>query len=129
MAMSYLRSRKQLEDLLSKRLRSLETVQATLVQVESAAGDIEVRYDLSSVTLHTEHFQIMKAYETSTMTLKNLLAHLTLNRVNIDETMEAMAEAAADHAEIDEAIKFGGKGVATASGDTIDEEDLQKELE
>ena len=43
MAMSYLRSRKQLEDLLSKRLRSLETVQSTLLQVESAAGDIEVR--------------------------------------------------------------------------------------
>lgn len=43
MAMSYLRSRKQLEDLLSKRVRSLETVQSTLIQVESAAEDIEVR--------------------------------------------------------------------------------------
>lgn len=42
-AMSYLRSRKELENLLSKRLRSLETIQSTLLQVESAAGDIEVR--------------------------------------------------------------------------------------
>ncbi|KAF8480603.1 hypothetical protein JB92DRAFT_2766282 [Gautieria morchelliformis] len=113
MAMSYLRSRKQLEDLLSKRLRSLETVQATLLQVESAAGDIE----------------IMKAYETSTMTLKTLLAHPSLNRDKIDETMEAMAEAAADHAEIDEAIKLGGEGVAAAAGVAIDEGDMQKELE
>ena len=43
MALTYLRSRKQLEGLLSKRLRSLETIQSTLLQVESAAGDIEVR--------------------------------------------------------------------------------------
>lgn len=47
--MSYLRSRKQLEGLLSKRLRSLETVQATLLQVESAAGDIEVRKILTFI--------------------------------------------------------------------------------
>ncbi|KAF8480605.1 hypothetical protein JB92DRAFT_2837624 [Gautieria morchelliformis] len=97
----------------SQRLRSLEAVQATLLQVESAAGDIEVRC----------------AYETSTMTLKTLLAHPSLNRDKIDETMEALAEAAADHAEIDEAIKLGGEGIAAAAGVTIDEDDMQKELE
>ena len=46
MVLSYLCSRKQLEDLLSKRLRSLETVQSTLLKVESAAGDIEVHHGL-----------------------------------------------------------------------------------
>ncbi|KAF8487677.1 hypothetical protein JB92DRAFT_3101264 [Gautieria morchelliformis] len=97
----------------SQRLRSLETVQATLLQVESVAGDIEVRC----------------AYETSTMTLKTLLAHPSLNRDKIDETMEALAEAAADHAEIDEAIKLGGEGIAAAAGVAIDEDDMQKELE
>ncbi|KAF8511566.1 Snf7-domain-containing protein [Hysterangium stoloniferum] len=112
-ALSYLRSRKQLEDLLSKRLRSLETIQATLLRVESAAGDIE----------------IMKAYETSTTTLKSLLAHPSLRRDKIDETMEAMAEAAADHVEIDEAIRLGGEGVSAAGGTTIDDEELKQELQ
>jgi charged multivesicular body protein 7 len=71
----------------------------------------------------------MKAYETSTMTLKSLLAHPSLKRDKIEETMEAMAEAAADHAEIDEAIRLGGEGVAAAAGTTIDEEELKKELQ
>ena len=71
----------------------------------------------------------MKAYETSTMTLKSLLAHPSLKRDKINETMEAMAEAAADHAEIDEAIKLGGAGVAAAAGMTIDDDELQEELQ
>lgn len=71
----------------------------------------------------------MKAYETSTMTLKSLLAHPSLKRDKIEATMEAMAEAAADHAEIDEAIRLGGEGVAAAAGTTIDEEELQTELQ
>ena len=71
----------------------------------------------------------MKAYETSTMTLKGLLAHPSLQRDKVDETMEAMAEAAADHAEIEEAIKLGGEGVAAAAGTTADEEELQRELQ
>jgi charged multivesicular body protein 7 len=42
-AMSNLRSKKQLEDLLMKRLGSLEILQSTLIRVEGAAGDVEVR--------------------------------------------------------------------------------------
>ena len=42
-ALTYLRSRKQIEDVLSKRLGSLTTLQATLISVETAAGDVEVR--------------------------------------------------------------------------------------
>jgi len=40
--MSYLKSKKQLEGLLAKRLGSLEILQSTLIQVEGAAGDVEV---------------------------------------------------------------------------------------
>lgn len=71
----------------------------------------------------------MKAYETSTMTLKSLLAHPALNRDKINETMEAMAEATADHAEVEAAINLGGEGVAVAAGMTIDEDALQAELQ
>jgi hypothetical protein len=41
-ALSYLRSRKQLEDLLTKRLGSLHTLESTFIRVEAAAGDVEV---------------------------------------------------------------------------------------
>lgn len=72
----------------------------------------------------------MKAYETSTATLTNLLTHPLLQRDKINETMEAMAEASADHAEIDQAIRLGGEAVAAAGGaTTIDEDELQKELQ
>ncbi|KAF8969851.1 hypothetical protein BDZ97DRAFT_1792981 [Flammula alnicola] len=40
-ALSYLRSRKQLEDLLNKRLGSLTTLESTFITVEAAAGDVE----------------------------------------------------------------------------------------
>ena len=41
-AFSYLRSRKQLEELLAKRLGSLHTLESTFIRVEAAADDIEV---------------------------------------------------------------------------------------
>ena len=42
LALSYLRSRKQLEDVLTHRLGSLEILQSTLIRVEGAANDIQV---------------------------------------------------------------------------------------
>jgi len=43
LALSHLRSRTQLEELLTKRLRSLHTLESTYIRVEAAADDIEVR--------------------------------------------------------------------------------------
>ena len=45
-AMTYLRGRKQLEEVLKKRLGSLELLQSTLLRVETSAGDIEVCFDV-----------------------------------------------------------------------------------
>ncbi len=42
-ALSHLRTKKQFEDLLKKRLTSLETLHSTLLRVEASAGDVEVR--------------------------------------------------------------------------------------
>ena len=42
MAKSYLRSKKLLEELLTNRLKSLETIQTILLKLDTAAGDIEV---------------------------------------------------------------------------------------
>ena len=51
--------------------------------------------------------QIMKSYESSTATLRAILAHPSLQREKIDETMDAMASANADAKDIDEAIRMG----------------------
>ena len=72
----------------------------------------------------------MKAYTTSTATLKTLLAHPSLQRDHIDATMESMADTLADHAEIEEAIQLGGQSVRTSAGvEDVDETELEAELD
>ena len=71
----------------------------------------------------------MKSYESSTATLRGILAHPSLARDNIDRTLEALAEANADAREMDDAVRMGGDlstGVADAVG--VDEDDLEAEL-
>ncbi|CEL51560.1 putative protein C1604,18c OS=Schizosaccharomyces pombe (strain 972 / ATCC 24843) GN=SPBC1604.18c PE=3 SV=1 [Rhizoctonia solani AG-1 IB] len=108
LALSMLRSRKELEALLKLRLGALETVQTALMKIETAAGDIA----------------IMKAYETSTATLKELLADPRLQREHIDQTMESMADALADHKEVEEAIALGG-----VPSDPTEDDELARELQ
>lgn len=48
-ALAELRFKKHLDDLLSKRLGSLNNLESTLISVETAAGDVEVSYPSSSV--------------------------------------------------------------------------------
>ncbi|KAG9226159.1 hypothetical protein CCMSSC00406_0005070 [Pleurotus cornucopiae] len=113
-ALSALKSRKQLADILGKRLGSLEVLEGTLLSVEAAAGDVE----------------IMKSYASSTTTLRTLLSHPSLQRDKIDETMDAMASANSDAKEVDDAIRIGGDialGLNT-SGEGIDESELEEEL-
>ena len=57
-ALSHLRSRKQLEDLLGKRLGSLEVLRSTLIRVEGAAGDVEVCHFLLSHVLQSSSFSL-----------------------------------------------------------------------
>ncbi|KJA27470.1 hypothetical protein HYPSUDRAFT_35364 [Hypholoma sublateritium FD-334 SS-4] len=107
-ALSYLRSRKQFEDLLNKRLGSLSTLESTFMAVEAAAGDIG----------------ILKSYETSVVTLRAILAHPSLERSSIDKTMEALADANADAKEIDNAVRFGGD-IAVGVNENIDDEEVE----
>ncbi|KAF7363605.1 hypothetical protein MSAN_01017500 [Mycena sanguinolenta] len=109
-AMTYLRMRKQIEDVLSKRLGSLTTLQATLLSVETAAGDVE----------------IMKSYESSTATLRSILAHPSLQKESIEKTLDAMAEANLDAKDVDELIR---SGTDVALGiETFDDGELEEEL-
>lgn len=129
MALSYIRSRKQLQEVLSKRLGSLATLESTLLTVETAAGDIEVSrpYHLLEPGLWIHIVtQIMKSYTSSTVTLRSILSHSALQRDNVDKTMDALAEANADARELDEAIRIGGD-VALGVGDNVDESEIEEE--
>ncbi|KAJ3744830.1 Snf7-domain-containing protein [Lentinula detonsa] len=110
LALSYLRSKKLLDELLTKRLGALGNLEGTLIQVEGAAGDIE----------------ILSSYKASTATLRSILSHPSLQRDSIEQTMEAMAEANADAKEIDEAVRIGGDVAVGAI--EIDDTELEEEL-
>jgi hypothetical protein len=71
--------------------------------------------------------QIMKSYESSTATLRGILAHPSLARSNVDRTLEALAEANADAREVDDAVRMGGD-VSMGVSDAVDEDDLEAEL-
>ncbi|KAG5724008.1 hypothetical protein E4T56_gene11238 [Termitomyces sp. T112] len=109
-AMSHLRLRKELQDLLSKRLGSLDNLETTLLRVEASAGDIE----------------IMKNYESSTATLRAILAHPSLQKDSIDATMEALAVVNADAKEVDQAVRVGAD--LAVGVDDIDDGELEEEL-
>lgn len=67
----------------------------------------------------------MTSYETATSTLKTLLAHPAFSRV--DETFDEMADALADHKEIEAAITTGAQTTTDVS--EFEESELQAEME
>ncbi|KAI0032209.1 Snf7-domain-containing protein [Vararia minispora EC-137] len=111
-AKTCLRARKHLSEVLAQRHASLETLQSTLIQVEAAADNIH----------------IMKSYESSTATLRALLAHPSLQRESVDKTLDAIANANADAREIDDAIRVGGDIAASEAGATVDDDEIAAEL-
>jgi len=110
--------------------------------IDNAQGDAEVSLKGTFTTCvvadpilriapldHVE--QIIKAYETSTSTLRAVLADPALQRDRVDATMDALADALADQQEIDEAIQSGGQLAVAGShaGAEVDEDELEKELQ
>lgn len=68
----------------------------------------------------------MDSYKSSTATLRAILAHPSLQRSKIDETMEALAEANTDAREVDEVIRVGAN-VGVGIEGTVDEDELEEE--
>lgn len=112
-ALSYLRSRKMLEELLEKRTKSLETLHGVLIKIEQAASDVE----------------IVKAYELSTASLKTLLSDARLQPDRIEQSMEDMQETLANADEVRRAVEVGNEGIRMAAGEEeMDEEEMEAEL-
>ena len=69
----------------------------------------------------------MKSYESSTATLRAILAHPLLQREKVDETMDALAAANDEARDVNDTIQLGA---TVAQGDaSIDDSELEAELE
>ncbi|UZJ51170.1 hypothetical protein CBS101457_000490 [Exobasidium rhododendri] len=112
-AMSYLRSRKMLDELLEKRTKSMETLHGVLIKIEQAASDVE----------------IITAYDMSTSALKALLSNEKLQPEHIENSMDQMQDTLADADEVRRAVEAGNEGLQRAAdGEELDDEELEAEL-
>lgn len=71
----------------------------------------------------------MAAYETSTSTLTQVLAHPSLSLERIAATTDALSEAMANQEEIDQAVRIGGEVAMGGKRVEVDEDELAKEFE
>ncbi|GFZ51657.1 hypothetical protein JCM24511_09425 [Saitozyma sp. JCM 24511] len=115
LAMSALRSKKALDEILDRRIGAAEQLRGVVRSIDQAKGDVE----------------IMSAYSTSTTTLSNVLRNPKLDAEYIASTTDALSEALADAHEIDEAVRIGGKIAVGAAGGgvEVEEDELREELE
>lgn len=70
----------------------------------------------------------MKTYESSTATLRALLAHPSLQRDAVERTFNALADANADARELDEAVRSGMDVALGVDVSPDDENDIKAEL-
>jgi charged multivesicular body protein 7 len=108
-----LTSRKALESLLAQRVKTLTNLTAALSSIDQAHGDAA----------------IMKAYESSSKVLKEILSKPELQRERVDEVMDKLREGMEGAEDIRKAVEEGGWEVIEASGSAVDEDELQRELE
>ncbi|WFD28909.1 hypothetical protein MNAN1_003925 [Malassezia nana] len=88
-AASYVRSRHQLEEMLTKRVGALDTIRALLLKMEQATGDAE----------------ILRAYEVSEQTLRAILADPALQLEHVDAVVDGMAETLAAQEDVQAAMQ------------------------
>ncbi|EGG02614.1 uncharacterized protein MELLADRAFT_117508 [Melampsora larici-populina 98AG31] len=106
LASSCLRIRKSLNELLTRRLATLDTLQSVYMKIEQASSDVE----------------IMTAYEKSSSTLKSLLSNPKLKLENVERTVEDLQSLVLNENEINEVING-------EMNNEINEDEIQIELE
>ncbi|GJJ79170.1 charged multivesicular body protein 7 [Entomortierella parvispora] len=115
-----LKRRKNLEDVLNKRIKSLETISSILFRIQSSETDAEVlqSYKLGANSL------------AAVMSTKDQDGAQLLSRDNVESTMDRLADVFADQEEVDEALSAGTEGLLESSvPGGIDEDELMAELD
>ncbi|CAO1624721.1 unnamed protein product [Parajaminaea phylloscopi] len=115
MSLHLLRSKRELTELLQRRLDSKAQLDTILLKIEQSASDIE----------------ILDAYEASTGVLRNLTAK-SGGVERVESVMSKLEDAMADQAEVDGAMREGNEAVhrttRTAAELEEDERELQEEM-
>ncbi|KAF9133803.1 hypothetical protein BGX30_012147 [Mortierella sp. GBA39] len=115
-----LRQRKHLDEVLNKRLKSIDTISSIFFRIQSSETDAELlqSYKLGANTL------------ASVMATKDENGQEMLTRDNVDATMDRLADVFADQQEVDQAMSDGANLLmeTTHIGDD-DEDALMVELE
>ncbi|KAF9394937.1 hypothetical protein CPC16_009775 [Podila verticillata] len=115
-----LRQKKVLEEVLNKRLKSLETVNSILFRIQSSETDAEIlqSYKLGSNTL------------ASVMATKGPDGKQLLTQHNVESTMDHLADVFADQQEVDQAMSIGADMLMESSVPSgMDEDELMAELD
>lgn len=110
-AVYMLRKKKQVEDILDRRLKTLETMETMLLKIEASQNDL----------------QVVQAFNLGADALRLLLDSKELNADNVDKTMENIQDTLQDQKEIEDAITVGNQDVNNAY--LPDDAALEEELE
>lgn len=114
-----LRQRKHLDDVLNKRLKSIDTISSIFFRIQSSETDAELlqSYRLGANTL------------SSVMATKDENGQEMLSKDNVDATMDRLADVFADQQEVDQAMSDGASLLMeTVHAGDDDEDALLAEL-
>ncbi|KAF8933212.1 hypothetical protein BGZ47_010966 [Haplosporangium gracile] len=114
-----LRQRKHLDEVLNKRLKSIDTISSIFFRIQSSETDAELlqSYKLGANTL------------ASVMATKDENGQEMLSRDNVDATMDRLADVFADQQEVDQAMGDGATLLMETTHTGDDEDALMAELE
>lgn len=107
-AVYMLRKRKQVEEILDRRFKTLETMETILLKIETSQNDL----------------QAVEAFNMGANILRSLLS----DKEAVEETMDKLQDTLEDQKKVEEAIKMGNEDI---SNQTIGmtNEDLEDELD
>ncbi|KAK3835019.1 MAG: Snf7-domain-containing protein [Linnemannia gamsii] len=114
-----LRQRKHLDDVLSKRLKSIDTISSIFFRIQSSETDAELlqSYKLGANTL------------ASVMATKDENGQEIMSKENVEVTMDRISDVLADQQEVDQAMSDGASLVMETIHPGDEDDDIMAELE
>ncbi|KAI7863089.1 Snf7-domain-containing protein, partial [Spinellus fusiger] len=111
-ALYCLRIKRDTEQVLEKRLYSLETMETMLMKIEASQNDV----------------QIVRAFNIGADTLRGIISSNGLTLESVEETMFKMQDVLDDQREVEQAIATGSEETNSMQLPAMDEEELEREL-
>lgn len=107
-AVYMLRKKKQIEEILDRRLKTLETMETILLKIETSQNDL----------------QVVEAFNMGANTLRSLLS----DKGTVEQTMEKLQDTLEDQKQVEEAMTIGNEEISNQTIGMTNEE-LENELD